>query len=89
MKIRRAAEHELLELWGYERMDTASSNAKFFCGKEGMPNFGRWIAAESWLGSCMFSMTWRTRILQMANKPHISALFGLGRISVVRDSGQS
>jgi len=71
MKIRRAAEHELLELWGYERMDT------------------RWIAAESWLGSCMFSMTWRTRILQMANKPHISALFGLGRISVVRDSGQS
>lgn len=31
MKIRRAAEHELLELWGYERIDTASANAKFFC----------------------------------------------------------
>lgn len=31
MKIRRAAEHELLELWGYESIHTASSNAKFFC----------------------------------------------------------
>ena len=31
MKIRRAAEHELLELWGYENIHTASSNAKFFC----------------------------------------------------------
>lgn len=31
MKIRRAAEHELLELWGYDRIHTASSNAKFFC----------------------------------------------------------
>ncbi len=31
MKIRRAAEHELLELWGYESVHTASSNAKFFC----------------------------------------------------------
>lgn len=30
MKIRRAGEHELLELWGYERIHTASSNAKFF-----------------------------------------------------------
>ena len=30
MKIRRAAEHELLELWGYESIHTAS-NAKFFC----------------------------------------------------------
>lgn len=31
MKIRRAAERELLELWGYESLHTASSNAKFFC----------------------------------------------------------
>ena len=31
MKIRKAAAHELLELWGYESIHTASSNAKFFC----------------------------------------------------------
>ena len=31
MKIRRATEHELLELWGYESIHTASINAKFFC----------------------------------------------------------
>lgn len=31
MKIRKAAEHELLELWGYENIHTASYNAKFFC----------------------------------------------------------
>ena len=30
IKIRKAAEHELLELWGYESIHTASSNAKFF-----------------------------------------------------------
>ena len=31
MKIRRATEHELLELWEYESIHTASINAKFFC----------------------------------------------------------
>ena len=31
MKIRKATEHELLELWGYENIHTASSNARFFC----------------------------------------------------------
>ena len=31
MKIKKAAAHELLELWGYESTHTASSNAKFFC----------------------------------------------------------
>ena len=31
MKIRGAAEHELLKLWGYESIHTASSNARFFC----------------------------------------------------------
>ena len=43
MKIRRAAEHELLELWGYESIHTASSTAKFFCGsiKEGQRRFPR------------------------------------------------
>ena len=46
MKIRRAAEHELLELWGYERMDTASSNAKFFCGSMKRGN------AEFWTLDC-------------------------------------
>ncbi len=37
MKIRKAAEYELLELWGYESIHTASSNAKFFCD-----NIKRW-----------------------------------------------
>lgn len=31
MEIRKAAEQELLELWGYESIQTASSNARFFC----------------------------------------------------------
>lgn len=30
MKIRRATEYELLDLWGYEGIHTASSTAKFF-----------------------------------------------------------
>lgn len=31
MKIRKAEAHEMLELWGYSSIQTASSNAKFFC----------------------------------------------------------
>ena len=30
MRIRRATENELLDLWGYGSIHTASSNAKFF-----------------------------------------------------------
>lgn len=41
MKIRRAAEHELLELWGYESIQTASFTVRFFCGniKKGNAEF--------------------------------------------------
>ena len=42
MKIRRAAERELLELWGYESLHTASSNAKFFCGNMKRGNTEFW-----------------------------------------------
>lgn len=87
MKIRRSAEHELLKLWGYESIHTASSNAKFFCDniKEGMLNFGRSTMMENWLENCMFSMTLRTKILQMAKELHIFVHLELEQISVVRD----
>ena len=40
---------------------------------------------ENWLESYMFSMTLRTKILQMAKKLHIFVHLELERISVVRD----
>ena len=43
MKIRKAAEHELLKLWGYESIHTASSNAKFFCGNIKRGNAEFWM----------------------------------------------
>ena len=87
MKIRRAAEHELLELWGYESIHTASSNAKFFCDniKSGNAEFWTLDHEENWSESCMFSMTLRTKILQMAEVPHIFVHLESEQIFVVRD----
>ena len=85
MKIRRAAVHELLELWGYESVHTASSNAKFFCDNIKSGNFGRSTMRENWSESCMLSMTLRTKILQMAEVPHIFVHLESEQIFVVRD----
>ncbi len=87
MKIRRATEHELLELWEYESIHTASINAKFFCDniKKGIPNFGHSTMMEHWLESCMFFMNLRTKILQMAKELHIFVHSELEKISVGGD----
>ena len=47
MKIRKAAEHELLELWGYESIHTASYNAKFFCDNIKSGNAEFWALLQT------------------------------------------
>lgn len=43
METRRASAQELLELWGYESIHTASPNAKFFCGNIERGNTEFWV----------------------------------------------
>ena len=86
MKIRKAAEHELLELWGYESIHTASYNAKFFCDniKSGNAEFWALDYDGELVGELYVFYDLEDK--DFADKElHISAHLELKQISVVRD----
>lgn len=91
MKIRKAAAHELLELWGYESIHTASSNAKFFCDniKRGNTEFWTLDYDGELIGELYVFYDLEDKDFADGKKTHIFVLLESEQISVVRDWGRS